>query len=223
MTKITYQQEYRTDNKTGKTYGPYWYGYWRENGKLKKRYYGKSRPPDDQADDKPPSANLGTEDYTTLRTTIEELQNERDTALDMYEEQQAALAALRKEKHTLEEKVRMFSEMAMPTHTIQRPITVEHALDSDPLLVELLKNTGRKPTGILKLVQKLKTSREMLSNTLRRCTVLWKELGIVMHDATPGTGSGLWIACGDGAIGYTWGRISREERAEVAIPLASDP
>lgn len=43
---ITLQREYRTNSKTGKQYGPYWYGYWREGTKIKKRYYGKRLPPE---------------------------------------------------------------------------------------------------------------------------------------------------------------------------------
>ena len=49
----TYRQEYTKCNKTGCQscaqlggHGPYWYAYWRENGKLKKKYIGKNLPTD---------------------------------------------------------------------------------------------------------------------------------------------------------------------------------
>ncbi|GAI61081.1 unnamed protein product, partial [marine sediment metagenome] len=41
--KITYRQEMVTDGKSNKLYGPYWYGYYREEGKLHKIYIGKQR------------------------------------------------------------------------------------------------------------------------------------------------------------------------------------
>jgi len=43
LPKITYRQEMVTDGKSDKLYGPYWYGYFRKDGKLHKRYIGKSR------------------------------------------------------------------------------------------------------------------------------------------------------------------------------------
>lgn len=45
----TYRQEYVKCGKQGcscaqgKGHGPYWYAYWKEHGKLKKRYLGKTR------------------------------------------------------------------------------------------------------------------------------------------------------------------------------------
>lgn len=51
----TYRQEYTKCNKAGCQscaqlggHGPYWYAYWRENGKLKKKYIGKNLPTDNQ-------------------------------------------------------------------------------------------------------------------------------------------------------------------------------
>lgn len=41
--KITYRQEMVTDGKSNKLYGPYWYGYYRQEGKLHKIYIGKER------------------------------------------------------------------------------------------------------------------------------------------------------------------------------------
>lgn len=46
----TYRREYVKCGKpgcqcaTGRGHGPYWYAYWKENGRLKKRYIGKKRP-----------------------------------------------------------------------------------------------------------------------------------------------------------------------------------
>ncbi len=50
--KITYQQEYTRCGKATcqrcgagqQGHGPYWYGYWSESGKTKKRYIGKELP-----------------------------------------------------------------------------------------------------------------------------------------------------------------------------------
>jgi len=49
---ITYSQQYRRCGKTGcsvcradaRGHGPYWYAYWREGGRLRSRYLGKSAP-----------------------------------------------------------------------------------------------------------------------------------------------------------------------------------
>lgn len=48
---ITYQHQYRKCGKrccstcrTTPGHGPYWYGYWRENGRLHSVYIGKERP-----------------------------------------------------------------------------------------------------------------------------------------------------------------------------------
>lgn len=48
---ITYQRQYRTCGKPScgtcqksDGHGPYWYAYWRENGKLKSTYVGKTLP-----------------------------------------------------------------------------------------------------------------------------------------------------------------------------------
>ena len=43
LPKITYRQEMVSDGKSDKLYGPYWYGYFRKDGKLHKRYIGKQR------------------------------------------------------------------------------------------------------------------------------------------------------------------------------------
>jgi len=47
--KATYRLEYvkcgaKCKCNNGKGHGPYWYAYWREGGKLKKRYIGKELP-----------------------------------------------------------------------------------------------------------------------------------------------------------------------------------
>lgn len=50
---VTYSRQYRRCRKTGCTvcadgnagHGPYWFAYWRENGKLLSRYLGKTAPP----------------------------------------------------------------------------------------------------------------------------------------------------------------------------------
>ena len=47
--KMTYRLEWvkcgaKCKCNGGKGHGPYWYAYWRENGKLKKRYIGKELP-----------------------------------------------------------------------------------------------------------------------------------------------------------------------------------
>lgn len=34
----------RKNPRAPRGHGPYWYGYWKENGKLHKRYFGKRRP-----------------------------------------------------------------------------------------------------------------------------------------------------------------------------------
>lgn len=47
--KVTYRQEYVTNKKGGKKYGPYWYAYFKQGDKLKKRYIGKTLPPDAEA------------------------------------------------------------------------------------------------------------------------------------------------------------------------------
>lgn len=44
---MTYRCEYVRCGKPGCArcpHGPYWYGYWRDAGKLHKKYYGKKRP-----------------------------------------------------------------------------------------------------------------------------------------------------------------------------------
>jgi len=48
---VTYRQERVRCGKQGCTtcpHGPYWYAYWREDGRLRSRYIGKTRPPDDR-------------------------------------------------------------------------------------------------------------------------------------------------------------------------------
>ena len=47
--KVSYRQEHVNCGKPGCTrcpHGPYWYAYWREGGKVKSRYIGRSLPPD---------------------------------------------------------------------------------------------------------------------------------------------------------------------------------
>lgn len=47
--KVTYRLEHVRCGKTGCTrcpHGPYWYAYWREGGRLRSRYIGKSLPED---------------------------------------------------------------------------------------------------------------------------------------------------------------------------------
>jgi hypothetical protein len=51
---ITLRKEYRINPKTGNKTGPYWYGYWKENGKTRKCYYGKYPP---EAPVTPPTRN----------------------------------------------------------------------------------------------------------------------------------------------------------------------
>lgn len=51
--KVTYRQEHVRCGRQGCTrcpHGPYWYAYWREDGRLRSRYIGKKLP------DPPPSA-----------------------------------------------------------------------------------------------------------------------------------------------------------------------
>lgn len=46
---VTYRQEPVKCGKSGCTrcpHGPYWYAYWREEGKLRSRYIGKTLPAD---------------------------------------------------------------------------------------------------------------------------------------------------------------------------------
>ena|SRR5437660_1464788 len=45
--KVTYRQEHvrcGRDNCTRCPHGPYWYAYWREDGRLRSRYIGKELP-----------------------------------------------------------------------------------------------------------------------------------------------------------------------------------
>jgi hypothetical protein len=50
---VTYRAEYRRCGNArcrpcraqGAGHGPYWYAYWRQDGRLRKRYLGKDRPP----------------------------------------------------------------------------------------------------------------------------------------------------------------------------------
>jgi hypothetical protein len=54
--RVTYRQQSVRCGKAGCTrcpHGPYWYGYWRENGKLRSRYIGKTLPADVVVDDGP--------------------------------------------------------------------------------------------------------------------------------------------------------------------------
>ena len=47
--KVTYRQEHvrcGRDNCTRCPHGPYWYAYWREDGRLRSRYIGKELPAD---------------------------------------------------------------------------------------------------------------------------------------------------------------------------------
>jgi hypothetical protein len=50
--KVTYRQESVRCGKNGCTrcpHGPYWYAYWREDGRLRSRYIGKTLPQDVEA------------------------------------------------------------------------------------------------------------------------------------------------------------------------------
>ena len=45
--KVSYRQQHVKCGKVGCTrcpHGPYWYGYWREGGRLRSRYIGKDLP-----------------------------------------------------------------------------------------------------------------------------------------------------------------------------------
>jgi hypothetical protein len=46
MPRYTYRAEYVRCGRScgGCPHGPYWYGYWREGGRLKKRYFGRQDP-----------------------------------------------------------------------------------------------------------------------------------------------------------------------------------
>ena len=49
---VTYRQESVRCGKRGCTrcpHGPYWYAYWREDGRLRSRYIGKTLPPPEGA------------------------------------------------------------------------------------------------------------------------------------------------------------------------------
>jgi hypothetical protein len=50
--KVTYRQERVRCGRAGCTrcpHGPYWYAYWREDGRLRSRYIGKDRPAEPEA------------------------------------------------------------------------------------------------------------------------------------------------------------------------------
>ena len=50
---VTYRQEQVRCGKRGCTrcpHGPYWYAYWRENGRLRSRYIGKTLPRGEASD-----------------------------------------------------------------------------------------------------------------------------------------------------------------------------
>jgi hypothetical protein len=49
-----------------KGHGPYWYGYWKEKGKLHKRYFGKNRP-GTWSEDAPPRAERPSRDEVPER------------------------------------------------------------------------------------------------------------------------------------------------------------
>jgi hypothetical protein len=46
------QLEYRTNPKTGTRRGPYWYFYWREEGRQRSLYVGKTDDPEAELDEK---------------------------------------------------------------------------------------------------------------------------------------------------------------------------
>ncbi|MBS3941983.1 MAG: hypothetical protein KG028_13580 [Actinobacteria bacterium] len=53
---LSYRREHVRCGKAGCTtcpHGPYWYAYWKEDGRTRKRYVGRSRPgeADDETDD----------------------------------------------------------------------------------------------------------------------------------------------------------------------------
>ena len=41
----TFRREYVLCGKCPKKHGPYWYAYWKEGTRLRKKYVGKHRPP----------------------------------------------------------------------------------------------------------------------------------------------------------------------------------
>lgn len=47
--KVSYRQEHVSCGKPGCTrcpHGPYWYAYWREGGRVRSRYIGRTLPPE---------------------------------------------------------------------------------------------------------------------------------------------------------------------------------
>lgn len=53
MTRFTYRSEYIRCGKAGCRkcpHGPYWYAYWKESGKTRKKYCGKTRPVEEPAE-----------------------------------------------------------------------------------------------------------------------------------------------------------------------------
>ena len=46
MVEVYYSLEYRANPKTGARRGPYWYFHWRENGKQRTTYVGKTQEPE---------------------------------------------------------------------------------------------------------------------------------------------------------------------------------
>lgn len=70
MGKVTYQQKYiRKATREGeKVYGPFWYAFFRENGKLKTKYLGRELPPE--------VIELGKNGLVTVTPVRKDLQGE---------------------------------------------------------------------------------------------------------------------------------------------------
>lgn len=72
MAKETWRCEWVKCGKKcgGCPHGPYWYAYWREDGRLRKRYVGKGKPPpgDDEAQGEAPPSGNRLDDIFNSRT-----------------------------------------------------------------------------------------------------------------------------------------------------------
>lgn len=71
----TYRQEYVRCGKKGCRrcpHGPYWYAYWRESGKLRKRYVGKTFP-----------ASSPESPVAQPRDRLDDIHNPRTATLDL--------------------------------------------------------------------------------------------------------------------------------------------
>ena len=165
-----------------------------------------------------------------IDTELRDMRRERDAARADLEAERQRADGLEHEADTLSDErnealderdaLRQQLAQVRATQPAWVPETPDEALDTDGLLVELVKALGTEPTSLLALVKRLTTTREMLSHSLARCAHLWERLGLVLGDATPGTGGrGLWVPL-DGAAGYTFGTIKREARADLHVPMA---